>query len=111
MQFSKKFSRRQFGQLAIASSTLVGLGYFATKTLAQTTAKTAVTAETGTLTTVLLGVFPTAANNNNQSQALTSDSSQPIDSTNDNSRLIEPSDSGDGTEAFTATATATSNRW
>lgn len=98
MQFNKKFSRRRFGQLTIASSTLAGLGYFAKRTLAQTSAGTPVVAETGTLTTVLSGVLPAYPNSTSQPQA----------GTDNSSLLINPTDSGDGTEAFTATASATS---
>lgn len=87
MQFNRALTRRRFGQLTIASSTLVMLGYFTTRTLAQTKASG----------TVLVGVLPAYPN----------DTSQPKIDTNNNSQLIDPTDSGDGTEAFTATATAT----
>ena len=98
MQFNQKLSRRRFVQLTIASSTVVGLGY-ATKTLAQqTNKKTPTLAETGALTTVLLGVLPGYPANTNQPK---------IDTT-DNSQLIVSTDSSDGTEEFAASATATS---
>ncbi len=87
MQFNQKLTRRRFGQLTIASSTVVGLGYFATRVVAQT----------NTLSTVLVGVFPAYPN----------DTSQPNVVTSARSQLIDPTDSGNGTEAFTATATAT----
>lgn len=87
MQFNRALTRRRFGQLTIASSTLVMLGYFTTRTLAQTKASS----------TVLVGVLPAYPNDTSQSK---------ID-TNNSSQLIDPTDSGDGTEAFTATATAT----
>lgn len=99
MQFNHKFSRRRFAQLTIASSTLVGLGYFAQRTIAQTTdATTPVISATGTLTTVIFGVLPAYPNATNQPQVVA----------NDKSSLINSTDSGDGTEAFTAKATATS---
>ncbi len=86
MQFNQRLTRRRFGQLTIASSALVGLGYFATR----------VSAQTNTLSTVLVGVFPVYPNATNQPEVVAKD----------NSQLINPNDSGDGTEAFTATATA-----
>jgi hypothetical protein len=89
MQFDRKLTRRRFGQLTIATSTVLGVGYFATRA----------TAQTNTLTTVLIGVLPAYPNAPNQPEIVT-------DNGNDSGQLIDVTDSGDGTEAFTATATA-----